>query len=205
MSERGKASETKAQRGGDSSQHVSPRAEGEAGTWWPVAQLRPLPGNPRTHSAAQVERIAALIQRFGWGRTVVVRPDGTILAGHGAVQAARLLGMERVPVRVLDLDAKASREFALADNARAFGDDDESEVQAIMAAADDDFASLLEEAHESTMDVEQVDLRDLDARASEGRFSLTVRGPLPAEPDVLDKLREALEQIEGVTVDGTWS
>lgn len=177
-----------------------------AGEWRRVDELRPLPGNPRTHSPEQVRRIADLIRRFGWGRSVVVRPDGIILAGHGAVAAAKMLGLDRVPVRVLDLDPKASREYALADNARGFGDDDEGEVQAILAGADDDFAAILAgDDPEATVEVEDVDLGELEARASEGRFSLTVRGPLTMEPAVLDRLREALEQIDGVTVDGTWS
>jgi ParB-like chromosome segregation protein Spo0J len=176
-----------------------------AGEWWPVEGLRALPGNPRTHSPAQVRRIASLIERFGWGRSVVVRPDGVILAGHGAVAAARELGRTHVPVRVLDLDAKASREFALADNARDFGDDDDREVQAIMAAADDDFAAILSELDDAAVEVEAVDVGEVEERATEGRFALTVRGPMRVQPDVLEKLREALEQIEGVSVDGTWS
>lgn len=175
-----------------------------AGEWRAVAELRPLPGNPRTHSPEQVAKIAALVQRFGWGRSVVVRPDGTILAGHGAVLAAKHLGMDRVPVRVLDLDARASREFALADNARDFGDDDEAEVQAILAGADDDFAAILAHDVDGALDVDDVDVGEVAERAGEGRFELVVRGPLIAEPAVLDKLRAALEAIDGVTVDASW-
>lgn len=178
--------------------------DGAAGEWRDTASLRPLPGNPRRHSPEQVARIAALVQRFGWGRSIVVRPDGTILAGHGAWMAAKHLGLARVPVRVLDLDARASREFALADNARDFGDDDEAEVQAILAGADDDFAAILAHDVDGALDVDDVDVGDLAERAGEGRFELVVRGPIIAEPAVLDRLREALEAIEGVTVDASW-
>lgn len=180
-------------------------AEGAPGEWRSVSELRPLPGNPRTHSPAQVAKIAALIERFGWGRSIVVRPDGAILAGHGAWLAAKQLGRERVPVRVLDLDAQASREFALADNARDFGDDDDAAVQAILAGADDDFAAILATDDESVVDVDELDVDEVVGRAAEGRFSLVVRGPLVVQPEVFEKLRAALEQIEGVTVDASWT
>lgn len=39
-----------------------------AGEWRSVDELRPLPGNPRRHTPEQVRRIAALVERFGWGR-----------------------------------------------------------------------------------------------------------------------------------------
>jgi ParB-like chromosome segregation protein Spo0J len=188
----------------EASEAVEGRGEA-AGEWRPTASLRPLPGNPRSHSPAQVRRIAALVERFGWGRTIVIRPDGTILAGHGAWLAAKHLGMARVPVRVLDLDPKASREFALADNARDFGDDDEREVQAILAGADDDFAEILSGEPEEGLEVDDVDVGEVEKRAGEGRFELTVRGPLLAEPEALDRLRAALEDIEGVTVEASWT
>ncbi|WP_223798733.1 ParB/Srx family N-terminal domain-containing protein [Sphingomonas nostoxanthinifaciens] len=54
-----------------------------------VATLRPYAGNARTHSKKQVKQIAASIRRFGFTNPILLAGDGTIVAGHGRVMAAR--------------------------------------------------------------------------------------------------------------------
>ena len=44
--------------------------------------------NSRTHSEAQIEEIAQSIRTFGWTNPLLVDPDGTLIAGHGRLQAA---------------------------------------------------------------------------------------------------------------------
>lgn len=82
-----------------------------------VDKLRPNPRNARTHSKKQVRQIANSIQRFGWTTSIVVDESGTILAGHGRFQAARLLGLKEVPViTVSHLNDAQKRALVLADN-----------------------------------------------------------------------------------------
>jgi len=82
-----------------------------------VGALKPYPRNARTHSKRQIEQIAASIQRFGFVNPVLVDDDLGILAGHGRVEAAKLLGMDTVPVlRLSHLDATERRAYVLADN-----------------------------------------------------------------------------------------
>ena len=50
---------------------------------WPIDRLRPYERNPRTHSEAQVDQIAASMVEFGWPNAVLVDEQGWILAGHG--------------------------------------------------------------------------------------------------------------------------
>ena len=69
---------------------------------WPVARLRSAPRNARLHSQAQVEGIAASMRRFGFTNPLLVSADGEVIAGHGRLAAATLLGLEEVPVLVLD-------------------------------------------------------------------------------------------------------
>jgi ParB-like chromosome segregation protein Spo0J len=45
-----------------------------------------------------VAQIAANIHEFGWTNPVLVDGASGIIAGHGRVMAARMLGLERVPV-----------------------------------------------------------------------------------------------------------
>ena len=66
--------------------------------WIPVERLTPYAGNARTHSLAQVRQIADSIIRFGFVNPVLVSGDGEIIAGHGRLAAAILLGRAEVPV-----------------------------------------------------------------------------------------------------------
>ena len=62
-----------------------------------VETLRPYARNARTHSKQQIRQIAKSIQRFGFCNPVLIDDQGQIIAGHGRVAAARLLGIEQVP------------------------------------------------------------------------------------------------------------
>ncbi len=84
---------------------------------WPLDRLRPYARNPRTHSDEQVAQIAASIVEFGWTNPVLVAGDGTVIAGHGRLDAARRLGLDAVPVVVLDHLSEAQRRaYVIADN-----------------------------------------------------------------------------------------
>lgn len=63
-----------------------------------VADLVPYAKNARTHSTEQVRQIAASITEFGFTTPVLVDESGGIIAGHGRVMAAVLLGLPDVPV-----------------------------------------------------------------------------------------------------------
>jgi len=82
-----------------------------------VADLKPRPRNARTHSKQQIRQIAESIRTFGFNNPVLVDVDGMILAGHGRVEAAKLLGMETVPtIRLGEMTEEQKRAYVLADN-----------------------------------------------------------------------------------------
>jgi ParB-like chromosome segregation protein Spo0J len=90
----------------------------------PVARLRPYAGNARTHSKKQIRQIAASIGRFGFTNPVLIGHDDEIIAGHGRVEAAKLIGLHSVPaLRLAHLDATQRRAYALADNKLALNAD----------------------------------------------------------------------------------
>ena len=66
--------------------------------YWPLGRLLPSPRNARTHSDAQVAEIAGSIRVFGFTNPILVGEDGDVVAGHGRLAAARLLGLTEVPV-----------------------------------------------------------------------------------------------------------
>lgn len=83
----------------------------------PVAGLIPYARNARTHSEAQVAQIAASIREWGWTMPVLVDEAGGIIAGHGRILAAQMLGLADVPTMVACgwTDAQ-KRTYILADN-----------------------------------------------------------------------------------------
>lgn len=85
--------------------------------WQSVEKLIPYAKNARTHSDEQVAQIAGSIKEFGFNNPVLVDKDSSIIAGHGRVMAARKLGMDKVPVVILDHLTESQRKaYILADN-----------------------------------------------------------------------------------------
>ena len=74
-----------------------------------ISDLYPHPRNYREHPEDQIEHLVASILENGFYRNIVIACDGTILAGHGVVEAARRLEMESVPVIRLDVGPDDSR------------------------------------------------------------------------------------------------
>ena len=84
---------------------------------WPTAKLLPYARNARTHSEEQVAQIAASIAEFGFTNPILAGSDGVIVAGHGRLAAAQKLGLDTVPVVVLDhLTPTHRRALVIADN-----------------------------------------------------------------------------------------
>ena len=83
----------------------------------PLDSLTPYERNARTHSAKQIRQIASSIEQFGFTSPVLVDHKGGIIAGHGRVEAARLLGWTDVPTLCLDhLSEPQKRAYVIADN-----------------------------------------------------------------------------------------
>jgi DNA modification methylase len=73
--------------------------------------------NARTHSKKQIRQIADSITAFGFVVPILIDEHDVIIAGHGRYAAAKLLGLEQVPViALLGLSEPKRRALALADN-----------------------------------------------------------------------------------------
>src|ERR1700745_4056169 len=84
---------------------------------WPIERLIPYANNPRLHSAADVERVAASILKWGWTNPVLVDEQGVLIAGHGRVSAAARLGLKSIPVIVArGWSEEEKQAYRLADN-----------------------------------------------------------------------------------------
>lgn len=93
-----------------------------------VADLIPYARNSRTHSDAQVSKLAASIKEFGFLNPIIVDGDKGIIAGHGRVMAAQKLGLDTLPcIEASHLSDAQRRAYIIADNRLALdaGWDDE--------------------------------------------------------------------------------
>lgn len=88
-----------------------------AAEWLAPSELRPWAGNPRRNDGEPVAAVARSIERFGFAAPIVARAETReIIAGHTRWKAAIKLGLERVPVRLLDVSEADAHALALADN-----------------------------------------------------------------------------------------
>jgi hypothetical protein len=83
----------------------------------PVDALKPSPTNPRTHPKRQLRAIKKGIKEFGFTAPILIDETNRILAGHGRLEAAKLLGMAVVPcVRFSHMTEAQKRAYIIADN-----------------------------------------------------------------------------------------
>src|SRR5215468_10481771 len=98
----------------------------------PVRELQPHPNNARTHSRKQTRQIAKSIEKFGFCNPVLIDDSKQIIAGHGRVEAAKLLGIDAVPTcRLSHLSDADRRAYVLADNKLALAAGWDKELLAI--------------------------------------------------------------------------
>jgi DNA modification methylase len=82
-----------------------------------IETLSANPHNARTHSKHQIRQIADSLKAFGFTNPVLIDDKSTIIAGHGRVEAAKLLGIALVPtIRLENLSPNQIRAYVIADN-----------------------------------------------------------------------------------------
>jgi len=145
----------------------------------PLDRLTPYKGNARTHTKKQIRQIAESIQRYGFNNPVLIDDAGEIIAGHGRVEAAKLLGLIGIPaLRLSHLSAPEKRAYILADNklAEKAGWDRDLLAIELQGLIDLDF-----EVELTGFEVPEIDfiLQDVDASKAEAS------GPEDRIPDPL--------------------
>jgi len=149
-----------------------------------ITSLRPYARNARTHSKKQVRQIAASIERFGFTNPVLISGDGEIIAGHGRVEAAKLLGWKAVPtIALAHLSETERRAYVLADNKLALNAGWDKEILAIELQALVDFEFDVEVTGFSLAEVDFV----LDEAAD-------------ADPDSSDTAEDAVPVASGPAI-----
>ncbi len=139
-----------------------------------LSELKPNPNNARTHSRRQIRQIADSIAQFGFNNPVLVDEHGMIIAGHGRVEAAKLLGLTEVPtVCLAHMSEAQKRTYVIADNKLAEKAGWDKDILAI------EFQALIELAPELDLTVTGFELAEID---------LIIQEEDSAEADVLDEV-----------------
>lgn len=82
----------------------------------PVDQVLPYARNPRINAHA-VEKVAASIKEFGFRQPIVVDGEMVIVVGHVRFEAAKRLGLKKVPVHIVtDLTPEQLKAYRITDN-----------------------------------------------------------------------------------------
>jgi len=132
----------------------------------PIDELVPYENNPRTHSPVQLERLVRSLKEFGFTNPILIDKDNNVIAGHGRLQAAHIVGLDTVPTITLShLTTDQRRAYTIADNQLALNsgwDDDllQAELQALGDAGydlsllgwGDDIPSFAQEPDYSALD-----------------------------------------------------
>lgn len=83
----------------------------------PIDKLKPYENNARTHSDDQIRKVAESIKEFGWTYPVLVDKHKNVIAGHGRIEAAKLLGIKNVPTMSIEgMTEVQKRAYIIADN-----------------------------------------------------------------------------------------
>jgi hypothetical protein len=107
-----------------------------------ISEIQAHPKNRNQHPAEQIERLAKILKFQGWRYPVKIsKRSGFVTAGHGRIEAAKLIGWEAVPVNFQDYESD-EQEYAdlQADNAIAsWAELDLSGINADLADLGPDF------------------------------------------------------------------
>lgn len=138
-----------------------------------LGDLKPYPRNARRHSRKQLRKIAESLERFGWTNPILVDETGMVLAGHGRLEAARMLGWDMVETICLaGFSEQEKRAYILADNRIAEEAGWDRELLAI------EFSTLIEDGFEveatgfDTIEVDRVLSFDVASEPDEERVDL---------------------------------
>lgn len=187
-------------------------AAGEPAAFYvPITTLRGWQGNPRKIPEQQIIELMGSMRRFGFGSPIVARSpdDPELIAGHARLLAAHRLSADVAPVRwMIHLSEAEAHALALADNQLATKSKWDADMLAsalrdtkaagidlgVLGFSERSLDKLLGEASSGgPIVVEVSELRD--------EFYMSVRGPVPVQPDALEQLRLALKSIPGLVVE----
>jgi ParB-like chromosome segregation protein Spo0J len=157
---------------------------------WPIAKLKPNPKNARKHSSKQVEQLRKSFEQFGQVWPILVRADGTIIAGHGRLDAAKAAHLKSVRVIIANnWTQEQCRAYALLDNKVALNSEWD----------DDMLGSEISELKHSGIDIGILGFTPKELEALVPSGNAPEPAPLEAAYQILIECKSEAEQVELLT------
>jgi ParB-like chromosome segregation protein Spo0J len=203
------------------------RATETAASWVNIDSLKLWKDNPRKNDK-RAPHVAGLIKRFGFSEPIIARLENSeIIAGHTRYKAVKLLLTEwrrldaeqrakwhasaqhvaevaQVPVRFMDLDEHEAHLCALADNRSneltPWDDDALRKLLPGFSLEDVTLAGWTADQLATMLETQRAEVQAIDVSTLHDEFWVSVRGPVPQQPDALEILREALADLPGIEV-----
>lgn len=167
------------------------------------------PRNPNEHPDDQIRRLMASLAARGQYRPLLARAQNRMLiAGHGVRLAAKRLGWVTINVALWDVDQETADRVMLGDNRLAqlsVADEDRvSELLREIPEADwlsvgfstDEAGKLLDGLREG-----EIKVHEIDTTLVNDTFWINVRGPLPKQAAVLQRLKAVMAEFREVSVE----
>lgn len=80
-------------------------------------KIVPYKDNPRVHSDIQIEQISKSIKEFGFTVPILIDENKNVIAGHGRLEASKLLKLKEVPtITIGNLTDQQKKAYIIADN-----------------------------------------------------------------------------------------
>jgi ParB family chromosome partitioning protein len=162
-----------------------------------VSEIKPYWRNPRTNTAT-IEPLKESIKQFGFNQPILIDANDVVIAGHARLKAATQLGMNEVPVIVLDVAPEQAKAYRIADNK-------------VGESTKWDMEKLIPELREiEEIDVMQVYFPDIDIEqllketAGASKFDeATEEDVQDAEREAQDRFSETYNEASGAIIDTT--
>lgn len=152
----------------------------------PLERLKPTPANPRHMPAAELEKLKRSIAEFGFVEPVVVRKqDNAVIGGHQRLEAAKALGLEKVPVVYVDVTEAQAKALNLALN-RIQGEWDLPKLGALLEELRD-----LPDLDETLSGFDAPEMDDLLAELERQQLPAPYEDSFPEAAETLQAQREA--------------
>ena len=119
-----------------------------------IDTLKPHPKNYKKHPEDQLKHICRSIEENGIYRNIIISNDDVILAGHGVVQACKILNIKSVPTLKLDIsstDHKATKLLTADNEVSHLGEVDERALSEVLKDILDTTGDLLGTGYDEMM------------------------------------------------------
>lgn len=146
-----------------------------------ITEIKKYGRNHKKHSEEQIRKLVKSVEEFGITQPILVNKDGVIIAGEGRYLAFKKMGLEEVPVIVLDLPEDKEKVYRIADN--------ELNVFGVTS----DFAIKIEELGSLNLDAEMLGLANL--KPQDFSFSSQVTKFDPAATITMREMAEAEAEL----------